>query len=239
MKAEITAINFTETLVGYFDIYGYSSFIKGGLNECLPIVSKLFERVSNDAQAHLLDWRLKHWVFSDSIILVPDLDSHKLDSTSIDFFIGACAGLLYRCISNGLPLRGAIGGGYFYKNADILLSNALVDAHKYEQAQKWWGTVITPSALCLIHNYVPESTFGTSKGSLNSFRYIRNGVIPWKEDEHMPKKICINKQSDFFYLISAIQSEKWTASLPKYLDLDSEKMKDMIKESHRIYGYVA
>jgi len=228
------AIRYDETLVGYFDIYGYSSFVKSPLDECLSKIDKLIAKVQQDGKAQILDWRLKHWLLSDSIIITPDLDSHPLDEYSIDFFIGICSVLLHRGISTGFPLRGAIGGGYIYKSDEVLLSSALVDAHDYEQVQKWWGAVITPSALRIIHKYVPASAFGQPEGSPNAYPNIRKGIVPWKED----KALDIKKQEAYYYIVPPQRADTntdWTTYLPDYLDLD--KAQAMIKNSRCLYGH--
>jgi hypothetical protein len=192
--------------------------------------------IGKDARSFVSNNRVKHWIFSDSIIVIPDIDSRPLDLYSIDFFLSICASLMYRGITNRLPLRGAIGGGYFYKDDKILVSSALVDAHKYEQAQKWFGTVITPSALGIIHKFVPESSFGKPEGSPNAHRYIRKGVIPWKkEKKDKSENLSINDQEDFFYIIPPQMFPRdWTTYLPSYLD-NSQETQKLIANSHRIY----
>lgn len=224
-------IKYEETLVGCFDIYAYSAFIKSrSMDGCIPIIRGLFEEIERDAGSFDRNIRVNHWIFSDTIIVTPDLDSRPLDPNSIDFFLLVCAGFMYRGIQNGLPLRGAIGGGYFYKDAEILLSSALVDAYKFEKAQNWFGTVITPSALVIIQKYVRD--FGNAGNSPNSHWFIRKDTIPWKEDKI--EKLSINNLEQFYYIVPPHIYTEWTTHLPQYLK-DNPKGQEFIRNSHRIY----
>lgn len=227
----MTIYNASKTLVGCFDIYAYSGFIKKyPMDECLSKVQKLFIKIRKDAGSFDRSIRVKHWIFSDTIIVTPDLDSYPLDPHSIDFFLLICAVLIYRGITNELPFRGAIGGGYFYKNDEIILSSALVDAHEFEQAQKWFGTVITPAAVDIIRTFIPE--FGKVGNLPNSHRHLRIGTIPWKKDKS--NNLSINVLEDFFYIVPPqIVSRDWTEYLPTYLDYS--KCEELINNSHRIY----
>ncbi len=65
----MTSYRADKTLVGYFDIYAYSSFIeKYPLDECLSKVRNLFKPVVMDMGSFFIDIRVKHWIFSDSIM---------------------------------------------------------------------------------------------------------------------------------------------------------------------------
>lgn len=225
-------IKYEETLVGCFDIYAYSAFIKSRtMDDCIPIIRGLFEKIARDAGSSDRNIRVKHWIFSDTIIVTPDLDRHILDHNSIDFFLLVCAGFMYRGIQSGLPLRGAIGGGYFYQDDEMLLSSALVDAYKFEKAQNWFGTVITPSAFVIIQKYVPE--FGFNENPTNAYRFIKKGAIPWKEDKI--KELSINKLEHFYYIVPPYIYTEWTTYLPQYLKEDSRGQK-LIRNSYRIYS---
>lgn len=224
-------IKHEETLVGCFDIYAYSDFIKKrSMEECISTVQRLFKEIDRDANSFYKKIKVNHWIFSDTVIVTPDLNSHILDRNSIDFFLLVCAGFMYRGIQNGLPLRGAIGGGYFYKDAEILLSSALVDAHKFEKAQNWFGTVITPSALIIIQKYASE--FGNAGNTPNAYQFIKKGDIPWKEDKI--KELSINNLERFYYIVSQRINTEWTTHLPQYLK-DNPKGQEFIRNSHRIY----
>jgi hypothetical protein len=82
--------------------------------------------------------------FSDSFILFSRDDTLEsfahTASFAGDFFTEA----VYR----EMPLRGALGFGEFYADAQkgIYLGQALVDAHEYAEAQDWIGLIVTPNA---------------------------------------------------------------------------------------------
>ncbi len=69
---------------------------------------------------------------------------------TIKWFLATCSMIMRLSMMSHFPLRGAIGGGDFYKDGEIIVSSALVDAHDHEIKQDWLGAVLTPSALKLI-----------------------------------------------------------------------------------------
>lgn len=216
-----------ETLVAFFDIYAYSAFIeKNPMDKCILEVGGLFKKIKKDAYSFHQDIKLKHWILSDSIIVTPDISSYPLKRESIDLFLMISSALMYRGMRNGFPLRGAIGGGGFYKDGEIIVSSALVDACKYEKKQNWFGTVITPNAMNIINKYDPGFTSEFDKVD-NLRKYVRKGVIPWKEKTlELPKEL--------FYIIShKLFTKDWTEYLPDYLR--SKKKLEIIENSHCIY----
>ncbi len=245
-KQEEYIIKIHKTLVGFFDIYAYSKFIgTRTMDECISRIEKLFNVIEKDAGSYSLNLKVRKWILSDSIIVTPDLTDlpeNRLTIDSIDFFLMICAILLYRGIKNELPLRGAIGGGFFYKKGEVMASSALVNAHDFEVAQGWFGATITPDA-CDIINEVDQTflyEFDRVDNRFNSHRFLRRGNIPWKEKKDlspkMEKELSIKNAGDYFYIIPPQSFEKdWTEYLPTYLDKSNEKLKKMIEESHRIY----
>jgi hypothetical protein len=86
-----------------------------------------------------------------------------------------------------IPLRGAVGGGYFYKDGEIIVSSALVDAARYEKEQDWLGAVLTPNALELIEKAKKlQNPYPIDFSSVRFNSYVRYGKIPWKPAEKQP-----------------------------------------------------
>ena len=224
-------INTDKILLAFFDIQAYSAFVgKNSKNYCLEKAENLFKYIKKDVgYSHILDIRLRHWIFSDSIIMIPDVETHSLDIAVIDFLIAMCSGLMSRGILAGLPLRGAIGTGYFYKNDDIIVSSALVDAATYEKEQNWLGAVITPSALSLINEIHPgfENEY---KSLLNFGRFLDKGKIPWTDSKHK-HGLDILKPEYSFYIKPTISFTNWREYLPDYFKIDSK-----VSASDLLYG---
>lgn len=222
-----------KTLVGFFDVHAYSSFIREhSFDDAILKAQKLFPKLEKDLESFSCDLRLKHIIFSDSIIVTPDLTNHELDSSFIGFFLGFCAILLFRCIENNLPLRGAIGGGEFYWDDRIILGKALIDAVEFEKEQEWFGAVIAPSALDVIQPLI--------SGDLNDIQFygqfVKKGGIPWKKEKEENSRI--DKNIDYFYIVLSYiintLPKDWTEYLPKYLD--PGRCAEKIKNSHCIYS---
>ncbi len=81
----------------------------------------------------------KHFIFSDSIILIANDDS---DGAFIDIVLFTWK-LLQVSIVNGMPLRGAITYGEIYvnENKNIVLGKALTNAYLLEGQQDWIGVI--------------------------------------------------------------------------------------------------
>lgn len=220
-----------ETIVAFFDIYGFSAFIeKNSTEHCILELEKFLETVRRDANSKLAvgdgeDIKFKIEIFSDSIIF--KLDTF-LDESSIDFFLLVCSLLMFRGIKNGFPLRGAIGGGSFYKKDDVLISSALMDAVKFEKAQDWFGTAITPKALKIIKDKYP--IFASEV-----IEVVKYGAIPWKDEVESERPDFLCKSEDFFYIICPYGTfdEKCDKNLLKHLN--ENKVKKIFKNSKRVY----
>jgi hypothetical protein len=139
------------------------------------------------------------------------------------------SGLMFRGARAGLPLRGAVGAGYLYKNDDIIISSALVDAATYEKEQNWYGAVITPTALTLINEICPgfENEYKTL---LNFGRFIDKGNIPWTDSKHKHGK-AIPKPVHSFYIKPAMSLANWREYLPDYIEIDNK-----VEESDFLYS---
>lgn len=225
---------YQDTLVGFFDIHAYSTFIeKTKVDEAIKKLTSLFKKTKNIANTDLLAVKLNHWILSDSIILVIDTNRHPLFQGSLEIFLGTCSNIMRHAMINGLPLRGAIGGGDFYKDGEIMVSSGLVDAAQYEKKQNWLGAILTPKALELVEK--AKKLENDLKGktdidfSLDRFSsFVRFGVIPWKDN---PK--TGEKPNKTYYIKPFNMAEKnWAEKyLPNYFEKQSK-----IENSNCLYS---
>jgi hypothetical protein len=138
----------------------------------------------------------------------------------------------------GFPLRGAIGGGDFYKDGEIMVSSALIDAVPYEKEQDWFGAILTPRALEIIENakaveikYSGKTNIDLSSDRFKSF--VRYGAIPWKQTAPVQMK---NNQEMYFIKPYMLGSDKDWAS--KYLRSQPhfKNQEEKIENTHRLYA---
>ncbi len=223
-------INTDKIILAYFDIQAYSSFISNNSKEgCIKKTKDLLDIVKKDLRSFILNIKVKHWILSDSIIIIPDIENRPLDISTIDFLVTMSSGLMFRGAWAGLPLRGALGAGYFYKDNDIIISSALVDAATYEKEQNWYGAVITPTALTLIREIYP-SFENEYKTLLNFERFLDKGKIPWTDSKHKHGK-AIHKPEHSFYIKPAMPLTDWRKYLPDYIEINKK-----VEASDFLYG---
>ena len=235
LKKNGVIVYYHDTLVGFFDIIGYSSFIeKTPIEEAIRKISTFFRNTGSYAGADILAVKLDHWILSDAVIIVVDTNRHPLFSGSLEVFLGTCAMIMAVAMRNRFPLRGAIGGGDFYKDGEVMVSSALVDAASYEKEQEWLGAVLTPKALQLIEKAKEfeiglkgETRIDFSSDRFNPF--VRYGAIHWKHGENR----FVTKPDETYYIKPFDMAEEdWAV---KYLpDFFNDQAK--IDNSHCLYA---
>jgi hypothetical protein len=173
------------------------------------------------------------WILSDSIILVVDTDRSPLFSGSVGVFLGTCSMVMAAAMRHRLPLRGSIGGGDFFKDGDLMVSSALVDAALYEKVQNWLGAVLTPKAYELVEQAREFEIKVKGKTDIdfisNAFKpFIRFGPIPWKTSGS-----DIKKDPECYYIKPYMVDENWASRyLPDYFKDKEGK----IEKSHCLYA---
>lgn len=235
LKKNGVIVYYQDTLVGFFDIIGYSSFIeKNPIEETISKISDFFKSTSSIAKTDIFAVKLEHWILSDAIIIVVDTNRHPLFSGSLEFFLGTCSMIMADGMKNRFPIRGAIGGGDFYKDGEVMVSSALVDAASYEKEQEWLGAVLTPTALKLVEKAkeLESGLKGKTRIDFSSDRFnhfVRYGTIHWKDGENcrLDKTYYIKP----FDMAEADWADKY---LPDYFD--KAKKKEMINNSHCLYA---
>jgi len=140
---------------------------------------------------------------------------------------------MYDAMTTGFPVRGAVGGGNFYKDGEMMVSSALVDAALYEKEQNWLGAIITPSALSLVEKAKDyEKTInGKTKIDLSSEQfkpYLRFGSIPWKQGSGIVKRT-----KDTYYIKPFNMADKDWAHKYLHPHFDDQSK---IENSNCLYG---
>lgn len=121
-----------------------------------------------------------------------------------------------KSIKLNFPLRGAIGGGDFYKDGDIMISSGLIDAAQYERKQDWLGAVITPKALNIIENVRNSEIKTTGDSNIDMCfprfsSFVKFGKIHWKENAKY------NENPEGYYIKPFKMSDiEWREFLPSY-----------------------
>ena len=226
-----------KTLVGFFDIQAYSQFIKNvDINKAIEIIRNLLNSINN-FDGYFFSSKLDIWVLSDSIIITINTNRHPLFSGSLEYFFGTCSVFMRRFMEKGFPLRGAIGGGNFYKEGNILVSSGLVDAVEYEKQQKWLGAVLTPKALELIKQakilelkFKGKTQIDFSSNRFNEF--IGYGNIPWKPSKKGREQKLKKPLKTYYIKPFQMADEHWVLNfLPDYFN-----DKEIIENSNCLYA---
>lgn len=219
--------DFSETLVAFFDIQGYSAFVSNSSKD--EVIKKTKELVSsnlNTAQTDFGNVKFESLVLSDSLIIVVNTNRHAIFRGSVHFLLATCSSILAQSLKiYGIPLRGAIGAGWYYKEQDILVSSALVEAAGYERAQEWYGMVISPAAEKLMLAAYEESEDEFLK---NNSGFVKKGKVPWK------KAFENQNQRDSYYYVEPFKayfSKTSALRFPDWFIMDSQK----IKNSEQLY----
>jgi hypothetical protein len=144
------AKHYKNTLLALFDIQAYSEFInhQGSPEKAIAKVNEFMRgvRINTDFYSIKLDFT----VLSDTVIMVVDTARAPLFTGSVESMLATSSLILETTMKLKLPVRGAIGGGDYFSDGEMIISTALVDAAFYEKEQDWLGAVITPTALKLI-----------------------------------------------------------------------------------------
>jgi len=141
--------------------------------------------------------------------------------------------MMAKAMRDGFPLRGAIGGGDFYKDGEVMVSTALADAARYEKEQEWLGAVLTPDALNIIETAkkFEKRQKGETRIEFSSERfnyYVRYGAIPWKKEGRLSERPA----KTFYIKPFEMADNDWSSKyLPTYFN-DPEK----VINSHSLYG---
>jgi len=132
------------------DVLGFSALVAGDVSgQRIRDYLDCLQRTSTGGAVDFV-------VFSDSIVLTAKGDGP-------DAFLAvakACSRLFLDLLREGIPLRGAIVYGDFFRSAVgesvFVAGRAVIDAYNFEQLQDWVGIMIAPSARAR-HRELPEN----------------------------------------------------------------------------------
>lgn len=144
-----------KTIVGFFDILGYTSFLENSETEIiarsvLKIINSIPKVVKDEASLIFPDILNKYQeinflVFSDSILMTLELESPSITIGNYNkwsrFII--CAVFLYRMLlTSGLPVRGAISHGDIVIDKNCFAGEPIVNAYKLSTNLNLSATVV-------------------------------------------------------------------------------------------------
>lgn len=168
--------------IAILDILGFRQMVKTRkLYWLVQKMEQLFaaaERRKAFRDSRLADGRVRrrsltlgHLHFSDTIMLwTPPMDPDDGDFNVHAFFqlCNTVADLIALALINGLPLRGGLAVGECYLDAakQVVVGQAIVNAHLLEQEQEWLGAAVASEQL----------------GELATFEYLEewSGLIPYR-----------------------------------------------------------
>jgi len=213
--------NYQDTLLGYYDIIAYSEYLKEKGTEEVKKKMCEFMKAVKSLIADMGNLKIDVSIMSDSMILVLDTNRSSLNIETVKWFLTTCHSLMGIAMTMyHVPLRGAIGGGDFWKSGEVIVSTALVDAVRYEKEQEWLGAVLTPKAVEVMR----KANIDLSSSDFNDF--IGFGEIPWKND----------RNSEWYYIKPILKTDSdWVQKyLPPHFDIVRGSKK--IANSHCLYG---
>lgn len=139
----------TERYVAFLDIMGFKDRVfRARHDDVLKVMEKLsiyIKSIKSNAKARI---KVRRGVtlpvfFSDTILLVSNDDSQE----SLESIIRSCSWLTWKCLSMGLPIKGAISYGTQTAdfNKSIHFGKALIDAYSLQQEVYFYGVVFHDS----------------------------------------------------------------------------------------------
>lgn len=224
-----TGVLFENTLVALFDIQGYSAFVSSTPREnVISKTKKLYDFAQSISSTDFYDVKTKFWILSDTIIITIDTKRAPLYFGSAKVFVQTCSSFLYESLRFcSLPVRGAIGFGYFYfdehrgKNdfgdSSFIVGDALVDAATYEKQQNWLGAMFTPSAVTALSGITSNEDGKNILDCSKMDKVVSKGEIPLRN----------GKTEKGYYLLpfkGNVQSLNWRSFLPSYFKDDNGKL---------------
>ncbi len=129
--------------VAYYDLLGITDRIESGDHRgVFEALARAIEEAKK--QADYLKQARCAWFF-DSFIIYNNSERDS-DYPAIELFVRRFA---YALIVNEIPMRGAIAWGEFYADQEhsLYFGQALVEAHRYGEAQDWLGLVYCPTVV--------------------------------------------------------------------------------------------
>lgn len=218
------------SLVAYFDILGYQSFLK--TNSALEMAEKVFSLVKSAPKAAVETWNIKDgsedWktvmasirflVFSDTIVISCPIGengpTHELQTALIG---GISSHLSRKMFEDGLPVRGAIAFGSFIFDETCIAGRAVVEAHDLCQKLDVAATAFSPKVSEFI-----DKTYDTNLSDVWD-KHHPYYLFPLKDQSELKTRAVLwNLKGEKGDLTSKVRESfwKWNKDIP--LDVDTK-----------------
>jgi hypothetical protein len=133
--------------IAHFDILGFKSRINND-DSSLPIVilKETIDEILEELQKGINNFSssIGYTYYADTFIIF----SKTEDSSGYPALVRAAKNLILCCITNRLPVRGAIAYGEvsFRHDERIIIGKAALESYTYCEDQDWIGLLLTPTA---------------------------------------------------------------------------------------------
>ncbi|BBO99352.1 hypothetical protein [Sulfuriferula nivalis] len=213
MKESITPLRYTKRWFAYFDLLGFSNFVRHHeIEHVLPIYEEVLNIISQKAEPKRSQGISYSW-FSDTFIIF------SRGSSESEFALVEQASRLFfqKLIMREIPVRGSLTVGKFYtqQKKNIFLGEALIDAYEYGEKQNWLGFILTPS----VYHHLKESTLHLERRA-----HYRPVTIPSVISHHNPDNVYafafnnvrLNGENLYLNAISAMRARAGIKYEEKY-----------------------
>jgi len=199
------------SLVAYFDILGYQSFLKN--NSALETAEKVFQLVKSSPKEAIKHWSnpdslkddqdwkividsIQSLVFSDTIVVSCPIAESGPTELQIALLAGVAKNISFSMFTNGLPLRGVITMGSFIFEDTCIAGRAVVDAHSLSQTLDVAGVAFSP----ILSKYMDEHPLEISKGKSLWNLLHPYYLFPLKNQSELKVRVVtwndLNKEAD-------------------------------------------
>jgi hypothetical protein len=144
---ENNALNMKKGAVTLLDVLGWKGIWQRkpdameALKNILNLVKELQE-IAVRQQQKFRGLKPKIWGLSDTIVLT----THGEPDAVLPFHIEMTGMLLSFCLTDEMPIRGAIGFGQFSSMDNMLVGPAVDEVASWYEAVEWMGAILTPTA---------------------------------------------------------------------------------------------
>lgn len=194
-------------LVGVFDVLGYQNIIESNeIEDVSKIVLEILTNLPNiviDTLTHLIsseDSRsffskekenLKPLIISDTILLSISIDPNASPENKVSswvIFLLYSAMLLRSAFDKGLPLRGAIDSGDFFRHDNCFAGKPMVSAYNLANQLQFSGCVLTPK----VEEEFKKDLKQADKGLRNAIQYLCFPYLAPQKNNEEKKLLLVN-----------------------------------------------
>lgn len=221
-------------IVGFFDILGYQNIINNNeIEKIADIISGvilnlpqkvqstqtgIFERLadknnnkSDNKFIHEIINQIDFLIISDSILITLPIEDNNYDRQGAYYWM---VFLMYSCLlleesfNSGLPLRGAIDFGQYYKKENCIAGKTIINGYILSNQLEFSGCILCENASKQINNYNDSSLYDMLspfivqylvplKNNIEKKSHLLNWVAPrTKQELFDPKQYTIEAFHD-------------------------------------------